>query len=89
MDMLKQLITERLSDLNPDNPDDSLILVQGYGQITLAQAKQKLANYIDRMNTSMLDGKWSEVRALFTSGVPEALAQSIEEAENDLNRMKH
>lgn len=89
MDMLKHIINERLWELNPDNPGDSEIIVQGYGRLTLTQAKKKLADYMTYALKSVEQGKWSEVRGMFTSGVPEAMAKAIEEAENELSRLKH
>ena len=65
------------------------IYVQGYGMITLAQAKNKVTNYIAEMDKFAKMGKWENVAHFaYGNGVLKAVIRAIVQAEEDEHKLK-
>ena len=75
MSFLKELLEAGMEFSN----EDPTILIQGYGRLTLTQARRGLQERVSKLNEFAQKGDWSNVEGMLNTGVIQVFTKALKD----------
>lgn len=81
-------LNESIYEMNPEDPMDPEVLVQGYGRLRLKQVEDKVAKMFEELAERSKNGDWENVEYLLNKNLVQTFIKTITDSYNELETIR-